>query len=181
MKDLNQQTLVLIKPDGMVRNLAGEIILRIEKLGLKMVKAKLTHADDNLAANHYPETQEWLSLVGKKSLEDFSKYGVDAVETLGTRDPMEIGRMILKFNKDYLKSGPVLAMVFEGPMAIELIRKLAGPTNPIHAAPGTIRGDYCTDSALLSDIEKRSIYNLVHASGDESEAKREIELWFGEN
>lgn len=165
----------------MARNLAGEIIARIERLGLKMVKAKLVHADDNLASNHYPETQEWLSLVGKKSLEDFTKYNMDAVEVLGTSEPMEIGRLILKFNKEYLQSGPVLAMVFEGPMAIELMRKLAGSTNPILAAPGTIRGDYCTDSALQSDIEKRSIYNLVHASGDQSEAKREIDLWFGGN
>lgn len=104
---------------------------------------------------------------------------MDAIEVLGTREPMEIGRLILKFNKDYLQSGPVLAMVFEGPHAIELVRKLAGSTNPIMAQPGTIRGDFCTDSALLSDIEKRSIYNLVHASGSEDEAKREIELWFG--
>lgn len=179
MNNLTQQTLVLIKPDGMARNLAGEIIARIERLGLKMIKAKLVHADDNLASNHYPETQEWLELVGKKSLEDFTKYNMDAVEVLGTSEPMEIGRLILKFNKEYLQSGPVLAMVFEGPMAIELVRKLAGSTNPILAAPGTIRGDFCTDSALLSDIEKRSIYNLVHASGEPSEAEREIELWFG--
>lgn len=181
MKNLTQQTLVLIKPDGMARNLAGEIIARIERLGLKMVKAKLVHADDNLASNHYPETEQWLQLVGEKSLEDFTKYNMDPIEVLGTKDPMEIGKLILKFNKQYLQSGPVLAMVFEGPHAIELVRKLAGPTNPIMAPAGTIRGDYCTDSALLSDIEKRSIYNLVHASGEQSEANREIELWFGKD
>ncbi len=179
MKKLVQKSLVLIKPDGMARNLAGEIIRRIEQIGLKMVDAKMVSASDELASKHYPETEEWLNLVGEKSLEDFVKYDMDAVEVLGTKEPMEIGRLILKFNKEYLMSGPVLAMIFEGPHAVELIRKLVGSTNPIMAAPGTIRGDFCTDSALLSDIEKRSIYNLVHASGSTDEAGREIELWFG--
>lgn len=163
----------------MARNLAGEIIRRIERIGLKMVEAKMVSPSDELASKHYPETEEWLNLVGEKSLEDFVKYDMDAIEVLGTKEPMEIGRLILKFNKEYLMSGPVLAMVFEGPHAVELIRKLVGSTNPILAAPGTIRGDYCTDSALLSDIEKRSIYNLVHASGSVEEADREIKLWFG--
>lgn len=180
MKNLVQKSLVLIKPDGMARNLAGEIIRRIEQIGLKMVDAKMVSASDELASKHYPETEEWLNLVGEKSLEDFVKYDMDAIEVLGTKEPMEIGRLILKFNKEYLMSGPVLAMVFEGPHAIELIRKLVGSTNPILAAPGTIRGDFCTDSALLSDIEKRSIYNLVHASGSADEAEREIKLWFGD-
>jgi len=179
MKDVTQKTLVLIKPDGMKRNLAGEIISRIERVGLKMVKAKLVEADETLASQHYPATEEWLNLVGEKSLDDFVKYNMDPIEVLGTKEPKEIGDLILKFNKEYLMSGPVLAMVFEGPHAIELIRKLSGATNPILAAPGTIRGDYCTDSALLSDIEKRSIYNLIHASGEPSEAEREIQLWFG--
>ncbi len=179
MKDVTQKTLVLIKPDGMKRNLAGEIIRRIETIGLKMIKAKLVEADDKLASEHYPATDEWLNLVGEKSLSDFVKYEMDPIEVLGTKEPREIGELILKFNKEYLMSGPVLAMVFEGPHAIELVRKLAGSTNPILAAPGTIRGDYCTDSALLSDIEKRSIYNLIHASGEPSESEREIELWFG--
>jgi nucleoside-diphosphate kinase len=148
-------------------------------VGLKMVKAKLVQVSDEIASKHYPDREDWLNLVGRKSLEDFTKYNMDPVEVLGTAEPMEIGKLILKFNKEYLMSGPVLALVFEGPHAIELVRKLAGATNPITAPPGTIRGDFCTDSALLSDIEKRSIYNLVHASGDKDEAAREIELWFG--
>lgn len=174
-----QKSLVLIKPDGMKKNLSGEIIRRIEQTGLKLVDAKMVEASEELASTHYPESEEWLQLVGEKSLEDFVKYEIDPVEILGTKEPREIGLLVLKFNKEYLMSGPVLALVFEGPMAIELIRKLVGATNPIKAAPGTIRGDFCTDSALQSDIEKRSIYNLVHASGTSDEAEREIKLWFG--
>lgn len=175
----NEKTLVIIKPDGVSRMLCGEIIRRIEAVGLKLVDAKMTEADEKLAEQHYPETEEWLSAVGKKGLDDYEKYGFDPVETIGTSDPIEYGKMILKFNKDYLMSGPLLALVFEGNHAVEVVRKLVGHTNPIMAPAGTIRGDLAAESAIIANLEKRSLYNLVHASGSVDEANREIKLWFG--
>lgn len=178
MDNLVQKTLILIKPDAMSRNLAGEIISRLQRVGLRIVDCKMRQADKELAAAHYPVTDEWLEAVGGKSLSDFEKYGVDAVELMGTADAKEIGRMIHQYNQESLLSGPVMALVFEGLHAVEVARKIAGPTNPILAAPGTIRGDYSNHSALAGNIEKKPIQNLVHASGSVEEATREIELWF---
>ena len=70
----------------------------------------------------------------------------------------------------FITSGPLVAMILEGPDAIEAARQLIGSTNGIEAAPGSIRGDYA--------LEVRR--NLVHASDSRASAEREIELYFGE-
>lgn len=70
--------------------------------------------------------------------------------------------------RDYITGGPLLALVLEGPSAIDVVRLMNGPTNSVVAAPGTIRGDYS-----LSNRE-----NLVHASDSPESASREIGLWF---
>lgn len=178
MKDLKQKTLVLIKPDAMDRNLAGEIIARLQRVGLRIVDCKIVQADEKLAAAHYPVTDEWREKVGNNTLSDCEKYGFDPVEMMGTADAKEIGKMIHGFNQELLLSGKVMALVFEGKHAIEVTRKLVGSTTCVLAAPGTIRGDYSNDSALIASLEKRPISNLVHASGDPEEAEREIKLWF---
>ncbi len=68
----------------------------------------------------------------------------------------------------FITSGPVVAMVWEGPQAITVARAMMGPTNPVDAAPGTIRGD------LALDTEK----NVVHGSDGPGSAAREIDLYF---
>ena len=55
---------------------------------------------------------------------------------------------------------------------------MVGSTEPRQALPGTIRGDFSLDSYAVSDKKKRSVRNLVHASGTTAEADREIALWF---
>ena len=70
--------------------------------------------------------------------------------------------------REYITSGPLVALVLEGPKAIEVTRLLNGATDAAAAAPGTIRGDLA-----LSNRE-----NLVHASDGEQSAKRELSLWF---
>ena len=70
----------------------------------------------------------------------------------------------------YITSGPVIAMVLEGPNAIKLARIVNGATKVEDALPGTIRGDYATSTTE----------NLVHASDSPDSAKREIALWFPE-
>lgn len=71
---------------------------------------------------------------------------------------------------DYLTSGPVVAFVLEADDCVALTRKLVGKTKPADAEPGTIRGDYCTHTAL----------NIIHASDSDESAAREIKLWFKE-
>ena len=69
----------------------------------------------------------------------------------------------------FITSGPIVAMVLEGPNAIEASRQLIGSTNGIEAAPGSIRGDFA--------LEVRR--NLVHGSDSPESAAREIALFFG--
>ncbi|MGE5554507.1 MAG: nucleoside-diphosphate kinase [Betaproteobacteria bacterium] len=71
---------------------------------------------------------------------------------------------------DAITAGPVVTGILEGENAIELVRQLLGATDPLKAAPGTIRGDYGT---VLP-------YNVVHASDSPESAAREIKLFFPE-
>lgn len=174
-----EQTLIAIKPDGVVRGLTGEIITRFEKAGLKLVAAKMLTVTKDHASKHYPADREELwTGIGNKTLENYEKLEIDAIKMLGTKDPKKIGDIVRVWLLDYIVSGPVFAAVFEGPHAVELIRKITGHTLPLLSAPGTIRGDYSFDSAYLANTGKRAIKNLIHASGTVEEAKYEIPLWF---
>lgn len=181
-QELIQRSLVLVKPDGVKRGLVGEIITRFEKAGLKIVALKMVWVDGELVSKHYPDDRtELMEAIGKKTLETYAKFGMDAQEQLGTMDPIALGKMVNEWNVDFLTSGPVVAMVLEGVHAIDNIRMIAGNTLPTFATPGTIRGDFSVDSPAVANSKKRSVRNLVHASGNEEEAKYEIQLWFHEN
>lgn len=174
-----ERTLVLVKPDGVKRGVVGDIIHRFERAGLKLVGMKMMWVDKAHVAKHYPDDRtELIQGMGEKTLGSYEKYGLDAVEMLGTKDPLEIGKIVNAWNKEFLSSGPVVAMVLEGLHAIENVRLMAGATIPTAATPGTIRGDYSIDSPALANSRKRAMRNLVHASGNQAEAIYEIDLWF---
>lgn len=173
-----ERTCVLVKPDGVKRGLVGEVIRRIEQRGLKLIACKMFTPDREKARGHYPGTDEWMRGMGVKTLETYEKYGKDPVAEVGAADPLAIGRMVAEWNVDFLSSGPVIAMVWEGIHAIDMIRKIVGHTVPMKAEMGTIRGDYSVDSPVLANTGKRALRNLVHASGDPPEAAREIAYWF---
>ncbi len=80
--------------------------------------------------------------------------------------------------EQFITSGPTIAMVIEGLHAVEIVRKIVGPTEPRTAPPGTVRGDFAVHSYNYTDKKKISIKNLIHASGTKAEAKKEIQLWF---
>jgi nucleoside-diphosphate kinase len=174
-----ERTLVVLKPDAIERGLIGEILTRFETVGLKIVGVKLVTAKKDLMEKHYPEDREelWVG-IGNKTLENYQQYEIDPMETLGTADAKEIGKMVRVWLIDYLMRGPVLAIVLEAPHAVELVRKMAGHTLPLISAPGTIRGDLAYDSSYLANSNKRAIENLLHASGTKDEADYEIPLWF---
>jgi nucleoside-diphosphate kinase len=179
---MNEQTLIVLKPDAVSRGLAGEVIKRFEQVGLKIVAARMVHVTRELAEKHYPQSRtEWLEMMGEKTLENYEKYGIDPIEKLGTDDKGKIGLMIQKWLIDYITSGPVLAYVLEGPHAVELVRKICGGTLPLNAEPGTIRGDFAFDSSYLANTGTRAIKNLIHASGNIEEADYEIPLWFSKD
>jgi len=174
-----ENTLVLLKPDAVSRGLVGEIISRFEKAGLKLITAKMVTPSKELANKHYPtERREFIEGMGSKSLETYHEEGMDPHAELGTTDPHEIGLKIQEWMVGFITSGPVMAMVLQGPNAISEVRKMAGHTIPAKAEAGTIRGDYSNDTPTLANKEKRPIFNLVHASGDKDEADFEINLWF---
>lgn len=173
-----EQTVILIKPDGVKRGLIGEIITRFERVGLKIVGMKMVWVDKALISKHYSDSEDYLRSLGRKSLESYEKYGQDPNELLGTKDELEVGKMVRRWLVDYITSGPVVAMLLEGPHAVEQIRMMTGPTIPANAVPGTIRGDYSIDSADVANAQKRGVSNLVHASGSPEEAEFEKELWF---
>lgn len=173
-----EKTCVIIKPDGVKRGLVGECVKRVEQRGLKLVALKMIVASEEKAKGHYPGSEEWLRGMGEKSLETYRKYGKDPVAELGTDDTLAIGTMIYGWLVGYLTEGPMVAMVISGIHAIDMVRKIVGKTIPAFAEMGTIRGDYSVDSPVLANDAKRAIHNLIHASGDPSEAEHEIAYWF---
>ncbi|MDR7388671.1 MAG: nucleoside-diphosphate kinase [Armatimonadota bacterium] len=176
-----ERTLVLVKPDGVQRGLVGEILARFERAGLKLVALKMVRAPRELLERHYPADETFLRTIGGKTKEAFEAYGLDVRERMGTEDPVEVGRRVREWLVDFMASGPVVAAVVEGVHAVSAVRKLVGQTLPVFADPGTIRGDWSTDSPTLANLEQRPVRNLVHASGTLEEAEYEVRLWFRED
>lgn len=137
MSENTQQTLVLIKPDGVQRGLVGEIISRLEARGLRIAAIKMTQLDMETASQHYGVHRE---------------------------------RPFFQGLVDFITSSPLVAIVLEGPNAVELVRTTMGATNPVDAQPGTIRGD------LAVEIGR----NLIHGSDSTETAATEIRLFFDE-
>jgi nucleoside-diphosphate kinase len=173
-----QKTLVIIKHDAVMRGLIGEVIKRFERVGLKLVALEFLAATEDMGDKHYASSEENLKRFGQHTLDEYKKRGIDPVKKFGTSDALELGKMIKKWNIELITRGPVLAMVWQGPDAITIVRKLAGPTNCIDAPAGTIRGDFSWDNFDVANDELRSVYNILHASGNETEAEFEINLWF---
>jgi nucleoside-diphosphate kinase len=181
MIPFTERTLVIIKPDAVQRGLIGEIISRLERVGLTIVGLKLLQPTLDQARNHYPATDTQLRQMGNKTIKTYSDLGIDPVAELGTADPIEIGGMIHSWNAEFLSSGPVVACVVRGVHCVRKVRAMAGKTMPIDAQPGTIRGDYSSESPAVSNLLKSSVHNLVHASDDENnpgEPEEEITHWF---
>jgi len=132
-----ERTFLMIKPDGVQRNLVGEIIQRLETKGFTLVGLKLMSVSRELAEQHY------------------------AVH----KDKGFFAGLI-----EFITSGPVVAMVWEGEGIIASARKIIGATNPLSAEPGTIRGDFGVTVGR----------NLIHGSDGPDTAKEEIKLWFKE-
>lgn len=171
-----EKTLVLIKPDGVQRGFVGEIIGRFERVGLKLTAMKMVHASQEDVDKHYVMTEEWMRGVYDKAKRKMEEVG----QRFQFQSHTEYGASIKKSLVEFLKAAPVVAMVLEGEMAVSLVRKLVGATEPASAAPGTIRGDLALDTYGLANGQMRAIRNLVHASGTVAEAEQEIKVWFSD-
>lgn len=146
-----ERTLVLLKPDAVQRGIMGRIISRFEDAGMKIIGAKLVLADKEFSKKHYTE--------------DIT---------------IRRGEKVRNALVDFFQVGPVFAMCLEGINVIENVRKMVGSTEPRAAQPGTIRGDFAHVSYAYADAKGIVVKNLIHASSDEKDAKREVALWFSE-
>jgi len=150
-----QQCLILIKPDGLVKSLTGNIISSLSETKLKIVGAKIVRVSRELAEKHYSELKE----------AQIKKHG----EEKGAK----IFESVIKYIKGEFHTGRVLALVYHGEDAISKIRLLAGSTNPEDADPISIRGKYGRINSKTGVFE-----NVIHCSDSEDSARKEIKLWF---
>ncbi|MFZ1074854.1 MAG: nucleoside-diphosphate kinase [Minisyncoccia bacterium] len=169
-----EQTLVIVKPDGIQRSLIGEIIQRYERVGLKIVAMKMLIPTEEKIEQHYTLDPEWRRVTGEKTIRSYKEKGL----TPPSEDPLEITAAILKGLKKYMTSGPAIFLVIEGAHAVKIVRKITGGTEPLSSDVGTIRGDFVLDSYQISDTDKRAVRNLIHASGSVAESDAEIKHWF---
>lgn len=149
-----ERTLIVFKPDAVMRGIIGEVLTRFERVGLKIVGAKMLSPDYDHYYGHY-----------------------EGIGTLKTRKGDDIFESQLKT----MLEGPVLAMVLEGVEAVEQVRKMVGDTQPKTALPGTIRGDYAHVSYGAASAVGKGVSNIIHASADSTEAAKEISHWFSDS
>lgn len=168
-----EQTLVIIKPDGVQRSLMGDIMTRLERTGLKFVAVKFLLPQADQCWKHYNKDEEWFLKKGTRVTEDRKAHGMPI-----EKEVLEYGKDIIKSNVDFFTSGPVLAFVIEGNQSVAIVKKLVGGTEPATSDVGTIRGDLTVDSYALSSLDNRAVRNLIHCSDSPEEAQREIPLWF---
>lgn len=143
-----EQTLVLLKPDAITRGLTGRILSRFEDAQLQITATKMVMMDKVFTRLHYADLEE--------------RYGPEIYQTA----------------ESYMLTGPVMALILTGIGAVGIVRKIIGPTYPDDAPPGTIRGDFAHQSRAHAIARGVAVANLVHASANPEEAKREIDLWF---
>jgi nucleoside-diphosphate kinase len=160
-----EQTLVLIKPDALKNSLTGYVLSLLSEFhtGLRFAAAKIVHVSEMLAAEHYAEHR------GKAFYLPLLEY-----------------IMGLSHYPDEPQKRRVIALVYQGPEAVQKIRYIAGPTNPLVARekrPGCIRalGTLVPVKDAAGNVVSERMDNLIHASATVEEAEREIKLWFKPN
>ncbi len=174
---IKEKTLVVIKPDGIQRTLIGEVIRRIERVGLKLVGLKMIIPNKEMIEKHYTIDPDWIKKTGEKSINVY----LEKNQKLPSDDPIEVGQKVLNVLVKYMTSGPVIAMVWQGANSVGIVRKIVGATEPLSSDVGTIRGDLVLDSYKIADIDGRAVRNLIHASSSTEDAENEVKLWFSDS
>jgi nucleoside-diphosphate kinase len=168
-----ERTFVLLKPDAIQRGLIGEVVQRIERTGLKLIALKIMVATREQAMGHYFKDDTWCEDKGSRTVAAMKAAGKRPKKTA-----VEYGRDIVRALADFITSGPVVVMIWQGNEAIGVVRKLAGGTEPTTSDVGTIRGDLTIDSYRMANVDNRAVRNLIHCSDKPEEAEREIKIWF---
>ena len=168
-----EKSFVIIKPDGVQRALAGEILHRLERTGLKIIALKMLIPTEEQCWTHYNKDDVWYVQKGEKAVASRQAAGMPV-----DKPASEYGKDIVRALVKFMTSGPVIAMVLTGNQAVGIVKKLVGGTEPLTSDVGTIRGDFTLDSYDLSSQDERAVRNLIHCSDKPEEAEREIAIWF---
>jgi nucleoside-diphosphate kinase len=157
-----EQTLVLIKPDALKNSLTGYVLSQLSEFhsGLRFAGAKIVHVTRMLAEEHYAEHKGKVFFPG---LIDFIMGCIQYPDEPWKRR--------------------VVALVYQGPNAVQKIRDIVGPTDPHEARekkPGSIRslGTNVPIKDAQGNVIGQRMENLIHASTNRADAEREIKLWF---
>ena len=170
-----ERTFVILKPDAIQRSLIGDLLQRIEKVGLKIVGLKMVLATEDQCWTHYNKDDAWFLSKGEKII--VSRQGFNLpIE----KEPIEYGKDIVRALVKFMTAAPIIPIIIEGNQAVGIVKKLVGGTEPLTSDVGTIRGDLTLDSYDLSSLDDRAVRNLIHCSDQVSEAEREIKIWFKE-
>lgn len=135
-----ERTYVMLKPDAYERGLMGEVIKRIEAKGYKIMRMELGMVSDEQVTEHYGHLKN-------------DSYPKEAFEEV----------------RSYIKRGPVVKMIIEGPNVITGIRRMIGPTKEEKQVAGELRFELCCSTQE----------NLIHASDSIETAEIEIQRFFG--
>jgi len=152
---VEEKTLVLIKPDGVVKDLVGNILTELTETKLKIVGAKVVKVKRELAEKHYSDLKDSL------------------IKKFGNEKGNEVFESTLEYIQGKYHTDRVFAFVYKGEDAVKKVRELAGETNPEKASPISIRGKYGRIHSQTKVFE-----NVIHCSDSPENAKREIDLWF---
>lgn len=191
-----ERTFIMVKPDGVQRGLVGKIIKRFETKGFKLVAMKFMWVSTNRFSSPTgcrkcpnltfrnlvaDEEKHKIKKIGGHSQTTwkpflFANFSFDCSNQQAEKELLEkhyadlSARPFFPGLVNYMNSGPVVPMVWEGLNVVKTGRQILGATNPADSAPGTIRGDLCIQVGR----------NIIHGSDAVESANKEIALWFTE-
>jgi len=178
---MNEETLVLVKPDGVRRKLVGAIIQRFEQEGFCIIGLRVVTPNRFIIENHLPRDAAWVEHLGAKTLESYHEQGISPLSLHASADAYDVGNDIRKSIFHYYMQGPMVAMVLSGEDAVSRVRAMVGHTLPWKATPGTIRGDFSLGEQC-ENTPGTACVNMIHASDSvDSALWREIPAWFSES
>src|SRR3989344_469310 len=129
---MKEQTIIIIKPDGVKKKIIGECLRRFEQNNLEIVEIKAIKMDEATARNFYKHLKEKL--------------------------PAKLFLAIIK----YMSSDRIIAAVIQGDGAVKKVREICGNTNPKEAGKGTIRGDFGEDDLHERAKKMQATRNIIH-------------------
>jgi len=142
-----ERAVIIIKPDAIKKKLISRILFRFEKNGLRIVALKMT------------------------------KLKKRAIERVYFHLKAKLNSKLFNAICNWMCSEPVIVGAIEGANVIKKAKKIVGPTNPVEAYRGTIRGDFSRDDMIKRARMNLPVRNIIHVSSTKTEARKELMLF----